>query len=76
LGGKEILVNWTTQENQDKTIFWTKKVGLMHVAVVEDPDAARRVYVWASEYPEVGWDLVYMAKTVPAAKAWAERTYS
>lgn len=69
-------MTWTRHIDMDETVYWATKIGLKYVNVVKDPDVARRVYVWISEYPDVGWDLVQQTTTVPAAKSWAERTYS
>lgn len=71
-----IGMTWTRHIDKDETVYWATKIGLTHVNVVKEPDAARRVYVWASEYPDVGWDLVHRDWSIPAAKAWAEKEYS
>lgn len=70
-----IGMTWIRDIDQDGTVYWSTKIGPTHIHIARIPDS-HSVRVWVSLYPEMGWELVHKAKTLPAAKTWAERTYS
>lgn len=70
-----IGMDWAESKDQDETTFWTTKIEKTFIHIARIPDS-RSVRVWASLYPEMGWELVHKAKTLPAARAWAEKEYS